>query len=76
MISRPLDNEMLELWSHLNEEGRQAVFDFAKGVESRVTDEGATEELVRFAGSIDAGDLALMSEAIEEGCEKVNLDEW
>lgn len=34
------------------------------------------KDLLRFAGTIDAQDLAIMTQVIEEGCEKVNPDEW
>lgn len=33
-------------------------------------------ELLRFAGMIDPISLKEMSEAIEAGCERVDLDEW
>ena len=39
-----------------------------KGVEGK--------SLLRFEGSISADDLQLMSKAIEEGCEKVDINEW
>lgn len=39
-----------------------------KGVEGKT--------LLRFEGSIPADDLQLMSKAIEEGCEKVDISEW
>lgn len=39
-----------------------------KGVEGKV--------LLRFEGVILADDLELMSKAIEEGCEKVEVSEW
>lgn len=39
-----------------------------KGVEGK--------SLLRFEGSISADDLQLMSKAIEEGCEKVDVNEW
>lgn len=32
--------------------------------------------LLRFEGAIPADDLQLMSKAIEEGCEKVDISEW
>ena len=32
--------------------------------------------LIRFAGTITQDDLALISQAIEEGCEQVNPNEW
>ena len=76
MISQPIDNEMLELWSRLDGEGRRAVLDFAKGIEVSPADGVPGAELVRFAGTIDAEELERMSAAIEDGCEKVNLDEW
>ncbi len=39
-----------------------------KGVEGK--------SLLRFEGSISEDDLQLMSKAIEEGCEKVDINEW
>ena len=33
-------------------------------------------ELLQFAGTIELDDLALMQQAIEEGCEQVDADEW
>ena len=34
------------------------------------------QDLLRFAGTIESEDLATIAQTIEEGCEKVNLDEW
>ena len=39
-----------------------------KGVEGK--------SLLRFEGAIPADDLQLMSKAIEENCEKVDISEW
>jgi hypothetical protein len=39
-----------------------------KGVEGK--------SLLRFEGAIPTNDLQLMSKAIEEGCEKVDISEW
>ena len=33
-------------------------------------------ELLRFAGALDAESAREMRDAIEEGCERVDLDEW
>ena len=33
-------------------------------------------KLLRFADTIDREDLMTIEQAIKEGCEKVNLDEW
>jgi hypothetical protein len=34
------------------------------------------QQLLRFAGSIPQDDLRLMHEAIEQGCEQVDSNEW
>jgi hypothetical protein len=34
------------------------------------------KDLLQFAGLIDPDDLALMRQAIEEDCGRVDLDEW
>lgn len=49
------------------------VLDFAKALIPKGI-QGKT--LLRFEGAIPAEDLQLMSKAIEEGCEKVDTDEW
>ncbi|TEU15539.1 MAG: hypothetical protein E3J21_12975 [Anaerolineales bacterium] len=34
------------------------------------------QQLLRFAGAIPLDDLQLMRQAIEEGCEQVDANEW
>ena len=34
------------------------------------------QQLLKFAGTIPADDLQLMQEAIEEGCDRVDWNEW
>ena len=34
------------------------------------------QQLLRFAGSIPSDELQLMREAIEQDCERVDIDEW
>ena len=33
-------------------------------------------ELLAFAGTIESHELVTLQQAIDEGCEQVNLDEW
>ncbi|MBP0028182.1 hypothetical protein [Roseofilum sp. Guam] len=33
-------------------------------------------KLLRFAGSIPAEDLQIMAEAIQEDCNRIDIDEW
>ena len=49
------------------------VLDFVKALISKGV-EG--KSLLRFEGTIPADDLQLMSKAIEEGCEKIDISEW
>jgi hypothetical protein len=49
------------------------VLDFAKAIIPKGVD---GKSLLRFEGAIPADDLKLMSKAIEEGCEKVDISEW
>lgn len=37
---------------------------------------GAGKDLLRFAGSIPSKELIKMKQAIEDGCERVDIDEW
>ena len=34
------------------------------------------QDLSRFAGTIESEELTIIAETIEEGCEKVTLNEW
>ena len=34
------------------------------------------KQLLHFAGAVPLGDLRLMREAIEQGCEQVDVNEW
>ncbi len=53
---------------------QQKVLDFAR----RLTLSAGTpgRELMHFVGSIDAADLEAMSQAIQEGCEKIEPNGW
>lgn len=52
---------------------QRRVLDFAKSLRPKGV-EG--KSLLRFEGAIPADDLQLMSKAIEEGCEKVDISGW
>jgi hypothetical protein len=34
------------------------------------------QSLLRFAGTIDASDLATMAQAIDDGCEHIHGEDW
>ena len=57
----------------LSPELQRRVLDFAKSLGPKGV-EG--KSLLRFKGLIPEDDLKMMSTAIEEGCEKVDSNEW
>ena len=65
-INRELDR--------MSDNGRQSVLDFARSMNEMQGDSG--KSLLRFAGILDGNSAQEMRQAIEEGCERVDPDEW
>ena len=55
---------------------QQQVLTFTEKLQASLPDGVSGRSLLAFAGAIPADDLSLISEAIEEGCERVDTDEW
>ncbi len=67
-IARQIDRMPAEL--------QRRVLEFARSlVESRAKGERGSE-LLRFAGWLDSKTAQAMKQAVEEGCERVNPNEW
>ena len=71
-----MEKELLKQLEQLGHEERRQVLDFARTLATCKRGGTPGESLIRFGGAINAADLAIMAEAIEEGCEQVNPDEW
>jgi hypothetical protein len=71
-----MEKELLKQLEQLGPEEQRQVLEFARtlGTVKRCGTPG--ESLIRFGGAIDPADLAIIAQAIEEGCEHVNPDEW
>ena len=52
------------------------VLEFIRKLTTSVQRGTPGKNLLRFAGTIPAEDLELMSQAIEQDCEQVDLNEW
>lgn len=52
------------------------VFEFSRALALSAPQGVPGKQLLGFAGTIDPEDLHLMHQAIEEGCEKVDNNEW
>lgn len=76
-MNTPLIEQELQSALHLLQpEQKLQVLDFIRNLISTHLRGVAGISLLRFAGMIEADDLALMAQAIAEGCESINTDEW
>lgn len=67
--------QILERVRALPDEEQRRVLEFVRSLRtSRIGTPGT--DLLRFAGAIDRDELESMSQAIEEGCEQVDVNEW
>jgi hypothetical protein len=76
MSDQTLQKQILDQLSKLPIEQQHRVLDFARRLAGTSPAGRSGRELLNFAGTIPISDLNMMSQAIEEGCEQVNLNEW
>lgn len=76
MSDQTIEKQILDQLSKLPIEQQHRVLDFARTLAGTKPAGRSGRELLNFAGTIHIGDLNIMSQAIEEGCEQVNLNEW
>jgi len=82
MVDAMIESELSTCLGRLPVAQQRQVLEFARilatppsqGVHGSTGVRGST--LLQFAGTIDEFDLEAMSRAIEDGCEKVDADEW
>ena len=55
---------------------QREVMDFARSLAGAERRKVPGKDLLQFAGAIDAEDLALMSQAIDAGCERTDRSGW
>jgi hypothetical protein len=71
-----IDREIAELLQRLPELQQKRVLEFARELAAIKPQRLPGAVVLEFAGCIPADDLQRMKDAIDEGCEAVNLDEW
>lgn len=74
MTLQDVTEKILGELNDLAPEQQREVLAFARSLSQPKGVEGSS--LLSFAGSIPSEELAQMQEAIEEGCERTDLDEW
>lgn len=75
-MSTILKNQILEQLERLPDDKQKQVLEFARTLDTTPLLGVPGKDLIRFAGFIPIEDLLLMEQAIEEGCEQVNLNDW
>ncbi|MEW6210665.1 MAG: hypothetical protein AB1631_20035 [Acidobacteriota bacterium] len=75
-MNHTLQKEILDQLDKLPPDQQHKVLDFARSLAKAVPVGKQGKELLKFAGTIEAEDLKIISQAIEEDCEQVNVNEW
>ena len=74
MVDASIQNELYNALGQLPVAQQHEVLEFARNL---ATPQGVPgSDLLQFAGSIDDVELEKMTRAIEDGCEKVDSNEW
>jgi hypothetical protein len=75
-MSIPIIDEVTEQLSLMPQHLQQQVLEFVRSLVKSKMQGTPGQQLLQFAGSIPLDDLHLMCEAIEQDCERVDIDEW
>ncbi len=76
MINTNVEKQLRKQLEHLPIEQQHQVLEFARALVKTNVHGVPGKNLLRFAGTIDSEDLITIKKTINEGCEKVNSDEW
>lgn len=68
--------KVVEQLKELPYELQWRVLEFARTLASSAPRGVPGKQLLRFAGTIPAGDVELIRQAIEQGCEQVDINGW
>jgi hypothetical protein len=71
-----LKKEIIEELDDLDTKEQRRLLEFAKKLPHAKIKGVSGESLLSFSGQISIEDLDLMEKAIEEGCERIDLNEW
>jgi hypothetical protein len=75
-MNRATEREIRQQLDRLAPEQQRQVLDFARALAAAIIPGVSGGVTARFAGTIPKDDLAIISKAIEEGCERVIPGEW
>ena len=76
MVDATIERELSTCLGRLPVERQRQVLEFARTLATPPLQGVRGSTLLQFAGTIDESDLEVMSQAIEDGCERIDADEW
>jgi hypothetical protein len=76
MLSIMVKKEIINHIGMLDYDHQKRVLDFVRALAVTNPKGVPGKQLLSFAGAFPADDLKVMEQAIEDNCEKVNLNEW
>ncbi len=77
MVSPAIEQELRGYLERIPAARQREVIDFARTLAASPDHRPSSgPDLDRFVGAIDPADLALMSQVIDDGCERVNPSDW
>jgi len=76
MVDAAIEQELSTCLGRLPVERQREVLEFARTLATPPIQGGRGSSLLKFAGTIDESDLEAMSQAIQNGCERIDADEW
>ena len=72
----PIIDEVVERLKVMPQHLQRQALEFVRALVEAEVRGTPGQQLLRFAGAIPPDDLQLMREAIEQDCERVDVDEW
>ena len=75
-MNTPVMDKVIEQLQTLPYELQWRVLEFTRALAVSIPHGIPGRQLLEFAGTIPSDDLQLMRQAIEEGCEQVDTNEW
>lgn len=76
MVDTTIETELSTCLGKLPVDKQLQVLEFARTLATTPVQGVRGADLLRFAGTIDKSDLDIMSQAIADGCERIDADEW
>ena len=76
MVDATIEQELSTCLGRLPVEQQRQVLEFARNLTTSPLQGVRGSTLLQFSGTIDESDLEAMSQAIEDGCERIDADEW